>query len=78
MLPKQPHYNQYIKVGGRIWNGLTIATIPDTSAYEIILKIGEEFRGKLEKDLLAKAIFPAIPDLTLKGKIVKIGLFCYG
>lgn len=39
--PKQPWNNDNIKVGGRVWNGMTLLTIPDLSEMQCLVEIHE-------------------------------------
>jgi HlyD family secretion protein len=61
-----------IRVGMDWYGSNTIMTIPDLSAFEITIAIGEEYRGKLTIGCPATIKFDAIPGLTLQGKVKTI------
>jgi HlyD family secretion protein len=61
-----------IKVGGVWWQGSTMLTIPDLSAFEIDIAISEEYRGKVRPDCRALVTIEAIPGLKLEGRLKSI------
>lgn len=71
--PDQPYYREHIQVGRDIQQGMVVATIPDTSGYEVSLKIGEEYRSLLERDQKAVATFAAVEGERLDGQVEEIG-----
>jgi HlyD family secretion protein len=74
--PRQNVYyggqQQEVKVGAEVWQGNTLLTIPDFSAFEIDISIGEEYRGKIKPDCKAVITIEAIPGLTLEGTLKSI------
>jgi HlyD family secretion protein len=75
--PSQGHIyyggDQRLRVGMEWYGGNTIMTIPDLSAFEVTLTIGEENRGKVAEGCKAIVTIEAIPGLTLQGTLNKIG-----
>lgn len=66
------NYGQQIRVGSEWYGSNTIMTIPDLSAFEVSLTIGEEYRGKLQEGATATLTLEAIPGLVIEGKLTKI------
>ena len=66
------NYGQQIRVGSEWYGSNTIMTIPDLSAFEVSMTIGEEYRGKLQEGATATLSLEAIPGLVLDGKLTKI------
>jgi multidrug efflux pump subunit AcrA (membrane-fusion protein) len=55
------------------WYGSNVLmTIPDTSAFEVAISVGEEYRGKLQPGNKALITVEAIPGLTIEGELKKI------
>lgn len=57
------------KVGADVWPGQTILTIPDLSAFEIDIAIGEEYRSKVKKGCRAIVTIEAISGLVIEGTL---------
>ncbi|HEV8379007.1 MAG TPA: hypothetical protein VGQ99_06285 [Tepidisphaeraceae bacterium] len=69
-----PWYNgeSQIRVGMDWYGSNTLMTIPDLSAFEVTIAIGEEYRGKLKTGCPAKITLDAIPGLSLTGQLKTI------
>jgi HlyD family secretion protein len=61
-----------IRVGANWYGSNTIVTIPDLSAFEVTLTIGEEYRGKLQEGIPTTLTMEAIPGLLIAGKLTEI------
>ncbi len=74
--PNNPHrwYNgeTTIRVGMDWYGSNTIMTIPDLSAFEVSIDIGEEYRGKLQPGCPATITLDAVPGLTISGSLKTI------
>ena len=69
-----PWYNgeTQIRVGMDWYGSNTLMTIPDLSAFEVTIAIGEEYRGKLKPNCPAQITLHAIPGLSIKGELKTI------
>jgi HlyD family secretion protein len=65
-------YGMELKVGSSIYGGYPVMKIPEFSAFEVDIGIGEEYRGKLQLGCPASISCHAIPALSIEGKLVKI------
>lgn len=72
--PNRYYYNgeTQIRVGMEWYGSNTIVTIPDLSAFEVSLAIGEEYRGKLQVGCKAAVTVEAVPGLTLDAELKTI------
>lgn len=70
--PKNPWMRQNIKVGGDIWGGNTIFTIPDLRVMQVKLSIHEADIIKIKNDQTARVTMDTYPGVLLTGKVVKI------
>ena len=61
-----------IRVGMDWYGSNVLMTIPDTSAFEVAISVGEEYRGKLQPGNKALITVEAIPGLTIDGELKKI------
>jgi len=61
-----------IKVGTDVSIGEPIGVIPDVSKFKVQVNIPEEYRSRIKTGLPVVIRAKAVPDLTLKGEIVKI------
>ena len=60
------------KVGAEAYPGQVVMTIPDLSAFEIDISIGEEYRGKLRPGCRASVTVEAVPGLVIEGNLAAI------
>jgi predicted nucleic acid-binding Zn-ribbon protein len=65
--------NLEIKVGKQYWSGQTLLTIPAVSDMFVMVKIDEERRPLYKIGTEAVGTIDALPDVTLEGKVVRIG-----
>jgi hypothetical protein len=73
--PNRPYWydsNDRIRVGSDWYGSNTLMTIPDLSSFEVVIAIGEEYRGKLKPGCVATITVEAIPGLSLDGELKKI------
>ncbi len=61
-----------IRVGMDWYGSNVLMTIPDTSAFEVAISVGEEYRGKLQPGNKALITVEAIPGLSIEGELKKI------
>jgi HlyD family secretion protein len=70
--PKQPWYRENIKVGGEVWSGSTVMTIPDLRVMQVKLQVHEADINKLKLKLSCKVTMDTYPGLVLEGEVSKI------
>ncbi|MBL8731905.1 MAG: HlyD family efflux transporter periplasmic adaptor subunit [Planctomycetes bacterium] len=70
--PHEPWYRDRIKVGGSVWSGFTVLTIPDLRVMQVKLHVHEADISKLKVDLAATVTTDSYPGLRLLGKVSKI------
>lgn len=70
--PHEPWYRERIKVGGEIYGGFTVMTIPDLREMQVKLQIHEADISKLKVGLKATVTTDSYPGLTLAGEVTKI------
>lgn len=61
-----------IKIGGQIWGGQTVMTIPDLRVMQVKLRIHEADISKLKVGLKAAVTTDSYPGLQLAGEVSKI------
>ncbi len=76
--PKQPWMSDDIKIGGRIWSGITVATIPDLRIMQVQLAIHEADISKLKAGLSASVTMDTYPGVVLTGKVSKVASIAGG
>lgn len=70
--PHDPWYRERIKVGGEIYGGFTVMTIPDLREMQVKLQIHEADISKLKLTLPATITTDSYPGLSLEGTVTKI------
>jgi len=70
--PKQPWYRDNIKVGGEVWEGTVVCTIPDLRVMQVKLQVHEADINKLKDGLKATVTMESMPGVVLGGEITKI------
>jgi HlyD family secretion protein len=70
--PRQPWYNEDIRVGGEIWGSYTIVTIPDLRVMQVKLQIHEADINKVKADQVAKITMDTYPGVILNGTVTKV------
>jgi HlyD family secretion protein len=78
-----PRYSWYgmdnnYKVGGEIWGGNTLFTIPDLRIMQVKVQIHEADINKIKTDMVANVTMDTYAGLTLSGKITKIAAIAGG
>jgi len=61
-----------IKVGGRIWSGITVITLPDLSEMQLICQIHEAEIDRIKEEMEVSITIEAIQDQLFTGKVTKI------
>jgi len=61
-----------IRVGGEVWGGQTIMTIPDLRVMQVKLQVHEADISKIKEGLTAIVTMDSYPGLKLTGKVSKI------
>ncbi|MFG0328888.1 MAG: efflux RND transporter periplasmic adaptor subunit [Phycisphaerales bacterium] len=70
--PSQPWYRSEIKLGGSIWGGFTLFTIPDLRVMQVRVQIHEADINKVTEGLPVTVTMDTYPGLTLTGQVTKI------
>ncbi|MFH2000667.1 MAG: efflux RND transporter periplasmic adaptor subunit [Planctomycetota bacterium] len=63
---------EYIKVGGRIWSGITVITLPDLSEMQLLCLIHEAEIDRIKKGMEATVTIEAIQGKIFKGAVTHI------
>ncbi len=66
------------KVGGEIWGGNTLFTIPDLRVMQVKVQIHEADINKIKTEMAANLTMDTYAGLTLNGKITKIAAIAAG
>jgi multidrug efflux pump subunit AcrA (membrane-fusion protein) len=66
------------KVGGEIWGGNTLFTIPDLRVMQVKVQIHEADINKIKTDMNANVTMDTYDGLNLKGKVTKIAAIAAG
>ncbi len=70
--PNQPWYRNEIKLGGQIWGGFTLFTIPDLRVMQVQMQVHEADINKIKEGQVATVTMDTYPGLVLQGKVSKI------
>lgn len=76
--PAQPWYRDEIKLGGQVWGGFTLFTIPDLRVMQVQVQIHEADINKIKVDQGTTVTMDTYPGLVLKGKVAKIASIAGG
>ena len=76
--PHEPWYRGQLKVGGQIWGGQTVMTIPDLRVMQVKLQIHEADISKLKVGLRATVTTDSFPGVQLEGEVTKIATVAAG
>jgi len=76
--PKQPWQSDDVRVGGRIWSGITVATIPDLRVMQVQLAIHEADISKLKEGLPTSVTMDTYPGVVLSGEVSKVASIAGG
>ena len=63
---------EHIKVGGRIWPGITVITLPDLSEMQAVIEIHEADIDQIEEGMEAVVTVDAVQGVSFPGKVSKI------
>jgi len=72
--PHEPWYREGVKVGGQVYGGHTVMTIPDLRVMQVKLQIHEADISKLKAGLRASVTTDSYPGLQLDGEVTKIAM----
>ncbi|MEM7199616.1 MAG: efflux RND transporter periplasmic adaptor subunit [Planctomycetota bacterium] len=70
--PRYPWNNDEIKIGGRVWQGMTVMTIPDLREMQVKLAIHEADIAKVKNEQTATVTFDTYPGLNLDAEITQV------
>lgn len=70
--PQEPWYRENLKLGGDVWGGMTLFTIPDLRVMQVQVNIHEADINKLKEAQSATVTMDTYPGLVLKGQVTKI------
>ncbi len=70
--PKNPWTRENIKVGGEVWGGNAIFTIPDLRVMQVKLQIHEADINKIKVGQTVRVTMDSYPGLVLEGSVTKI------
>jgi HlyD family secretion protein len=70
--PKQPWYRENLKVGGDVWEGTTVCTIPDLRVMQVKVQVHEADINKLKPALKATITMESYPGVVLGGEVTNI------
>ncbi len=76
--PNRWWYRDEIKLGGQIWGGFTLFTIPDLRVMQVNIEIHEADINKLEVGQKATVTMDTYPGLVLDGSVTKIASIAGG
>lgn len=76
--PHQPWYREQIKVGGEIWGGHTVMTIPDLRVMQVKVQVHEADIDKVKAGQKAGITMDTYPGLVLEGEVSKIASIAGG
>ncbi|MFW5653306.1 MAG: efflux RND transporter periplasmic adaptor subunit, partial [Planctomycetota bacterium] len=76
--PDEPWYRTNIRIGGQIWGGATMFTIPDLRVMQVKISVHEADINKLEEGQTATVTMDTYPGLVLSGKVTKIASIAGG
>lgn len=76
--PNQPWRREDIKLGGQIWGGMTLFTIPDLRVMQVQVQIHEADISKIAEEQAATITMDTYPGLVLTGKVAKIATLAGG
>ncbi|MBP8301289.1 MAG: efflux RND transporter periplasmic adaptor subunit [Planctomycetes bacterium] len=76
--PHEPWYRERTKVGGQIYGGFTLLTIPDLRVMQVKLQIHEADISKVKVGLPATITTDSYPGLLLHGEVSKIATMAGG
>ena len=76
--PEQWWYRENVKLGGQVWTGFTLFTIPDLRVMKVQLEIHEADINKIREEQHASVTMDTYPGMVLEGKVTKIATVAGG
>ena len=70
--PREPWYSERIKIGGNVWEGTTLMTIPDLRVMLVKLAVHEADITKVKEGQKATITMDTYPGSVLHGKVTKV------
>lgn len=70
--PDERWYRERIKVGGRVWPGNTLLTIPDLREMQVLVQVHEADIDAVKEGMDAVITVEAVKGVTFAGKVTKI------
>ena len=70
--PQRRWESDRLKLGGQVWGGQTLFTIPELRIMQVVVQVHEADINKLKVDLPAKITMDTYPGLTISGTVTKI------
>ena len=65
-------FTQNLKVGGEIWGGNTLFTIPDLRVMQVKLQVHEADINKIKLEMATRVTMETYPGVLMAGKVTKI------
>src|SRR5262249_36810954 len=76
--PREPWYREQVKLGGTIWGGNTLMTIPDLRVMQVKIEVHEADINKLKVGQPTVVTMDTYPGLTLHGEVSRIANIAAG
>ena len=70
--PEQPWNRDNIRLGGEIWGGMVLITLPDLRVMQVKLSVHEADVNKLKEGQKCKVTMDTYPGVVLDGEVTKI------
>ncbi|MFT4541711.1 MAG: HlyD family secretion protein [Planctomycetota bacterium] len=70
--PRNSWYRERIKVGGQVYRGNTLITLPDLKEMEVMIKIHEADIDKVDEEQIANITLDTYPGKIFTGKVTDI------
>ncbi len=70
--PEEPWYRSNIKLGGQVWSGFTLFTIPDLRVMKVQVEVHEADINKIKTKQRVTVTMDTYPGLVLEGEVTKI------
>jgi multidrug efflux pump subunit AcrA (membrane-fusion protein) len=76
--PAQSWFREYVKIGGDVWGGMTLFTIPDLRVMQALVQVHETDIDKLAVGQRATVTMDTYPGLFLEGSVTRIANLASG
>ncbi len=70
--PEQPWNRDQIRLGGEIWGGMVLFTLPDLRVMQVKLQVHEADINKVKEGQACKVTMDTYPGVVLDGEVTKI------